>query len=76
MARFLAPGNSLMTDDELCNILYQMVKHDWRDTLHKSGINPSNMNLQDLMDYFEQIELLKAAKQKSDTIVVDDNINK
>eukprot|EP00957_Ditylum_brightwellii_P209017 15359900-Ditylum_brightwellii.AAC.1 len=57
MARFLAPGNNLMADDELCNILYQMVKHDWHDALRKSGRNPSNMNLQDLTDYFKQIEL-------------------
>eukprot|EP00957_Ditylum_brightwellii_P180996 13789037-Ditylum_brightwellii.AAC.1 len=76
MERFLAPGNNLMADDELCNILYQMVKHDWRDALCKSGRNPSNMNLQDLTDYFEQIELLEAVKQKSETIVVDNNNDK
>eukprot|EP00957_Ditylum_brightwellii_P195704 14910960-Ditylum_brightwellii.AAC.1 len=73
MARFLAPGNNLTAGDELCNILYQMVKHDWHDALCKSERNPSNMSLQDLTDYFEQIELLKAVKQKSETIVVDDN---
>eukprot|EP00957_Ditylum_brightwellii_P182685 13915226-Ditylum_brightwellii.AAC.1 len=50
-----------------------MVKHDWCDALHNSGRNPSNMNLQDLMDYFKQIELLKVIKQKFKTIVVDDN---
>eukprot|EP00957_Ditylum_brightwellii_P161380 12287894-Ditylum_brightwellii.AAC.1 len=60
MARFLVPRNNPMADDELCDILYQMVKHDWHDALHKSGRNPSDMNLQDLTDYFEQIELLKA----------------
>eukprot|EP00957_Ditylum_brightwellii_P105663 8057813-Ditylum_brightwellii.AAC.1 len=64
MARFPALGNNLMADDELCNILYQMVKHDWRDALCKLGRNPSDMNLQDLMDYFEQIELLEGLKIK------------
>eukprot|EP00957_Ditylum_brightwellii_P067876 5152227-Ditylum_brightwellii.AAC.1 len=62
-----------MADDDICNILYQMVKHDWRDALCKSGRNPSNMNLQDLTDYFEQIELLKVIKQKPETIVLDDD---
>eukprot|EP00957_Ditylum_brightwellii_P004348 330073-Ditylum_brightwellii.AAC.1 len=65
-----------MADDELCNILYQMVKYDWRDALCKLGRNPSDMNLQDLTDYFEQIELLEAIKQKSKTIIVDDNTDK
>eukprot|EP00957_Ditylum_brightwellii_P094873 7225472-Ditylum_brightwellii.AAC.1 len=65
-----------MADDELCNILYQMVKHDWQDVLCKSERNPTDINLQDLMDYFEQIELLKVVKQKSETIIVDDNTNK
>eukprot|EP00957_Ditylum_brightwellii_P160375 12208823-Ditylum_brightwellii.AAC.1 len=76
MARFPAPGNNPMADDALCNILYQMVKHDWCGALRKSRRNPSNMNSQDLMDYFEQIELLGAAKQKSETIVVDDDTDK
>eukprot|EP00957_Ditylum_brightwellii_P118460 9034896-Ditylum_brightwellii.AAC.1 len=61
MARFPAPGNNLMADDELCDILYQMFKHDWRDALLKSGRNPRDMNLQDLTDYFKQIKLLKAS---------------
>eukprot|EP00957_Ditylum_brightwellii_P144363 10997503-Ditylum_brightwellii.AAC.1 len=65
-----------MADDELCNILYQMVKYDWCDALCKSGRNPSSMNLQDLTDYFKQIELLEVVKQKSKTIVVDDNNDK
>eukprot|EP00957_Ditylum_brightwellii_P077200 5866525-Ditylum_brightwellii.AAC.1 len=73
MARFPAPGNNPMVGDELCDILYQMVKHDWCDALCKLGRNPSDMNLQDLMDYFEQIELLEVVKQKSDTIIVDDD---
>eukprot|EP00957_Ditylum_brightwellii_P013651 1029107-Ditylum_brightwellii.AAC.1 len=34
------------------------------------------MNLQDLTDYFEQIKLLKVVKQKSETIVVNDDNNK
>eukprot|EP00957_Ditylum_brightwellii_P130362 9944432-Ditylum_brightwellii.AAC.1 len=53
-----------------------MVKHDWHDALRKSGRNPSDMNLQDLMGYFEQIELLKGVKQKSKTIIVDDDSDK
>eukprot|EP00957_Ditylum_brightwellii_P199408 15199142-Ditylum_brightwellii.AAC.1 len=62
-----------MVNDELCNILYHMVKHDWHDALHKLERNRSNMNLQDLTDYFEQIELLEVVKQKSKTIIVDDD---
>eukprot|EP00957_Ditylum_brightwellii_P079573 6050323-Ditylum_brightwellii.AAC.1 len=62
-----------MADDELCDILYRMVKHDWHDALRKSRRNPSDMNLQDLTDYFEQIELHEAVKQKSNTVVVDAN---
>eukprot|EP00957_Ditylum_brightwellii_P005316 405692-Ditylum_brightwellii.AAC.1 len=73
LAKFLVPGNTPMMDDELCGILYRMVKHDWRNALCKSGRNPSDMNLQDLTDYFEQIELLEVVKQKSKTIVVDDD---
>eukprot|EP00957_Ditylum_brightwellii_P136229 10389367-Ditylum_brightwellii.AAC.2 len=53
-----------------------MVKHDWRDALCKLGRNSSDMNLQDLTDYFKQIELLKAVKRKSETIVVDDDTDK
>jgi hypothetical protein len=34
------------------------------------------MILQDLMDYFKQIKLLKVIKQASETIVVDDNNEK
>eukprot|EP00957_Ditylum_brightwellii_P012192 921029-Ditylum_brightwellii.AAC.1 len=73
LAKFLVLGNTPMVDDELCNIVYQMVKHDWCDAICKSGRNPSNVNLQDLTDYFKQIELLEVVKQKSKTIVVDDN---
>eukprot|EP00957_Ditylum_brightwellii_P162514 12374444-Ditylum_brightwellii.AAC.1 len=62
-----------MADDELCNILYSIVKHDWCDALCKLGRNLCDMNLQDLTDYFEQIELLDVVKQKSVTTVIDDN---
>eukprot|EP00957_Ditylum_brightwellii_P024938 1885604-Ditylum_brightwellii.AAC.1 len=65
-----------VNEDELCDILYCMVKHDWRDTLRKSGRNSTNMNLQDLMDYFEQIKLLEVVKQKSETIILDDDTDK
>eukprot|EP00957_Ditylum_brightwellii_P175086 13330833-Ditylum_brightwellii.AAC.1 len=65
-----------MADDELCNILYQMAKYDWHDALCKSGRNPSDKNLQDMMDYFEQIELLEVVKQKSETKIVDDDTDK
>eukprot|EP00957_Ditylum_brightwellii_P181008 13789819-Ditylum_brightwellii.AAC.1 len=34
------------------------------------------MNLQDLADYLKQTELLYAVKQKSKTIIVDDNTDK
>eukprot|EP00957_Ditylum_brightwellii_P082192 6249763-Ditylum_brightwellii.AAC.1 len=73
LAKFPVLGNTPMVDDELCNILYQMVKHDWRNAFHKSRRNSSSMNLQDLTECFEQIELLEVVKQKSKTIVVDDN---
>eukprot|EP00957_Ditylum_brightwellii_P179996 13710907-Ditylum_brightwellii.AAC.1 len=35
LATFQVPGNNLMSDDKFCNILYQMVKHDWCDALRK-----------------------------------------
>eukprot|EP00957_Ditylum_brightwellii_P026761 2024496-Ditylum_brightwellii.AAC.1 len=53
LARFLVPGNNPMEDDELCNILYHMVKYDWQDALLKSGRTPTDMSLQDLMDYLD-----------------------
>eukprot|EP00957_Ditylum_brightwellii_P128201 9778007-Ditylum_brightwellii.AAC.1 len=59
-----------MAEDELCSLLYCIVKHD---ALCKSGRNPTDIILQDLMDYFEQIKLLNVIKQKSETIIVDDN---
>eukprot|EP00957_Ditylum_brightwellii_P012725 961675-Ditylum_brightwellii.AAC.1 len=30
LAHFLALDNNPMADDELCNILYRMVKHKWQ----------------------------------------------
>eukprot|EP00957_Ditylum_brightwellii_P203762 15336084-Ditylum_brightwellii.AAC.1 len=53
-----------------------MAKHEWRDALCKLGRNPNGINLQDLIGSFKQIELLKVVKQKSKTIVVDDNTDK
>eukprot|EP00957_Ditylum_brightwellii_P121644 9277070-Ditylum_brightwellii.AAC.1 len=37
---------------------------------------PTGLSFQDLVDYFEQIELLNGVKQKSKTIVVDNNFDK
>eukprot|EP00957_Ditylum_brightwellii_P112985 8615693-Ditylum_brightwellii.AAC.1 len=63
-----------MAKDKLCNILYHMVKHDWREALHKSCRTASNMTIMELEEYFEQIELLGNLKQKgSEIIVVDDD---
>eukprot|EP00957_Ditylum_brightwellii_P134469 10251635-Ditylum_brightwellii.AAC.1 len=77
LARFLAPDNKPMADNELCNILYRMVKHKWQEALHKSGYLSSDMSVSDLVDYFEQIKLLDVLKKKkSETITIDDNSNK
>eukprot|EP00957_Ditylum_brightwellii_P043017 3258740-Ditylum_brightwellii.AAC.1 len=65
-----------MAEDELCNILYRIVKHDWCDALCKLGTTLKDMSLEDLMDYFNQIELLGIVKQESKIIVVDDNNDK
>eukprot|EP00957_Ditylum_brightwellii_P119451 9113472-Ditylum_brightwellii.AAC.1 len=62
-----------MVEDELCNIIYCMVKHDWRNAPRKSGRTPTDLSSQDLVNYFEQIKLLNGVEQKSETIVVDDN---
>eukprot|EP00957_Ditylum_brightwellii_P082408 6265820-Ditylum_brightwellii.AAC.1 len=37
LARFPTPDNKPMGDDKLCNILYWMVKHKWREALRKLG---------------------------------------
>eukprot|EP00957_Ditylum_brightwellii_P117257 8942614-Ditylum_brightwellii.AAC.1 len=37
LAQFPAPDNRPVGDDELCNILYRMVKHEWHEALQKSG---------------------------------------
>eukprot|EP00957_Ditylum_brightwellii_P178350 13583271-Ditylum_brightwellii.AAC.1 len=57
LMHFLIPGNIPMTEDELCNIIYHMAKHDWCNVLRKSGRVPTDLSFQDLVDYFEQIEL-------------------
>eukprot|EP00957_Ditylum_brightwellii_P113611 8662045-Ditylum_brightwellii.AAC.1 len=76
-SHFLAPDNKPMADNELCDILYWMVKHKWQEALRKSGRLSSDMSVTDLVDYFEQIELLDVIKKKkSETITVDDNSNK
>eukprot|EP00957_Ditylum_brightwellii_P100355 7649860-Ditylum_brightwellii.AAC.1 len=33
LARFPAPDKRLMADNELCDILYPMIKHKWREAL-------------------------------------------
>eukprot|EP00957_Ditylum_brightwellii_P046284 3511900-Ditylum_brightwellii.AAC.1 len=65
-----------MAEDELCSIIYHIVKHEWRDALWKSGGTPTDLSFQDLVNSFEQTELLDGVKQKSETIVVDDNSDK
>eukprot|EP00957_Ditylum_brightwellii_P132831 10128906-Ditylum_brightwellii.AAC.1 len=54
-----------MADNKLCDILYLIVKHDWHDALRKSGRSSSEMSVTDLVDYFEQIELLDVIDKKS-----------
>eukprot|EP00957_Ditylum_brightwellii_P077286 5873250-Ditylum_brightwellii.AAC.1 len=65
-----------MAEDELCSIIYCMVKHDWHNALRKSKRTPTDLSFQDLVDYFDQIKLLDGIKQKSETIVVDDDSDK
>eukprot|EP00957_Ditylum_brightwellii_P033755 2558204-Ditylum_brightwellii.AAC.1 len=63
-----------MADNKLCDILYQMVKHKWHEALQKSGRLSLEMSITDLVDYFEQIELLDVIdKKNSKTITVDDD---
>eukprot|EP00957_Ditylum_brightwellii_P096991 7385985-Ditylum_brightwellii.AAC.1 len=77
LAQFAAPDNRPMVDDKLCNILYQMVKHNWCDALRKSGCSSLEMSVTNLVDYFEQIELLDVIdKKKSKAITVDDDSDK
>eukprot|EP00957_Ditylum_brightwellii_P165549 12603365-Ditylum_brightwellii.AAC.1 len=66
-----------MGDNKLCDILYRMVKHEWRKALRKSGRCSSEMSVTDLVDYFKQIELLDCIdKKKSKAITVDDDSDK
>eukprot|EP00957_Ditylum_brightwellii_P176662 13455693-Ditylum_brightwellii.AAC.1 len=58
LAQFPTPDNRPLADNKLCNILYQLVKHEWRKALRKSARSSSEMRVTDLVDYFEQIELL------------------
>eukprot|EP00957_Ditylum_brightwellii_P138840 10583043-Ditylum_brightwellii.AAC.1 len=53
-----------MADNELCDILYQMVKHKWHKALQKSGCSSLEMSAISLVDYFEQIELLDVTDKK------------
>eukprot|EP00957_Ditylum_brightwellii_P002356 180811-Ditylum_brightwellii.AAC.1 len=66
-----------MADNKLCDILYWMVKHEWREDLRKSGGSSSEMSVTNPVDYFEQIELLDCIdKKNSEAITVDDNSDK
>eukprot|EP00957_Ditylum_brightwellii_P141249 10761694-Ditylum_brightwellii.AAC.1 len=53
-----------------------MVKHDWHNALWKSGRTPTDLSLQDLVNYFEQFELLSGVKQKSEAIIVGGDADK
>eukprot|EP00957_Ditylum_brightwellii_P072289 5495149-Ditylum_brightwellii.AAC.1 len=64
LADFLAPDNNPMTDNKFCNILYCMVKHEWRDALRKSSCAPMDMSITNLVDYFKQIKLLEVVDKK------------
>eukprot|EP00957_Ditylum_brightwellii_P096038 7316683-Ditylum_brightwellii.AAC.1 len=64
LARFPALDNKPMGDNELCDILYRMVKHEWHEALWKLGRSSSEMCVTDLVDYFEQIELLDGLEKK------------
>eukprot|EP00957_Ditylum_brightwellii_P047270 3590648-Ditylum_brightwellii.AAC.1 len=48
LTHFPVPGNTLMAENELCDIIYCMIKHDWRDALCKSGRTPNDLSFQDL----------------------------
>eukprot|EP00957_Ditylum_brightwellii_P084350 6414772-Ditylum_brightwellii.AAC.1 len=77
LVQFPAPDNRLMADNKLCDILYQMVKHEWRKALRKSGCLSLDMIITNLFSYFEQIKLLDIIDMnKSETITVDDDSNK
>eukprot|EP00957_Ditylum_brightwellii_P205108 15342320-Ditylum_brightwellii.AAC.1 len=58
LAYFPVLGNTPMVEDELCNILCQMVKHDWCDALCKFGRTLMEMSIKDMLHSFEQIKLL------------------
>eukprot|EP00957_Ditylum_brightwellii_P085965 6540589-Ditylum_brightwellii.AAC.1 len=76
LTHFPAQGHNPMVEDELCNIIYQIVKHGWRNALCKSSRKSTDLSFQDLVDYFKQIKLLDDIKQKPKTIVVDNNTDK
>eukprot|EP00957_Ditylum_brightwellii_P116416 8880254-Ditylum_brightwellii.AAC.1 len=76
LAHFPVPGNALIAEDKLCNILYQMMKHDWCNALCKSDRMPTDMSLEGFVNHFEQTKLLKCIKQKADAIIGDDNSEK
>eukprot|EP00957_Ditylum_brightwellii_P109027 8316972-Ditylum_brightwellii.AAC.1 len=77
MALFPAPDNRPMADNKLYDILYRMVKQEWRKALRKSGCLSLEMSVTDQVDYFEQIKLLDIIdKKKSKAIMVDDNSDK
>eukprot|EP00957_Ditylum_brightwellii_P073134 5558631-Ditylum_brightwellii.AAC.1 len=76
LAQFPVPDNTPRIEDDLCRLLYQMVKHNWCNALCNSGRIQMDMSLEYLVDYLEQIKFLEVVKQKSKTVVVDDDISK
>eukprot|EP00957_Ditylum_brightwellii_P025388 1920362-Ditylum_brightwellii.AAC.1 len=76
LVHFPVPGNNLMVEDELRAIIYHMVKYDWHNDLHKSSRMTTDLSLQYLVYYFEQVELLNGVKQKAENVVADNNSNK
>eukprot|EP00957_Ditylum_brightwellii_P021023 1584469-Ditylum_brightwellii.AAC.1 len=46
LTHFPAPGNNPMAEDEMCNIIYCIVKHNWCNALHKSCRTPTDLSLQ------------------------------
>eukprot|EP00957_Ditylum_brightwellii_P132656 10115632-Ditylum_brightwellii.AAC.1 len=59
-----------MAEDELCSIIYCMVKHDQRNALWKSERTPTDLILQELVDYFEQIKLIDGVKQSQKQLLL------
>eukprot|EP00957_Ditylum_brightwellii_P210298 15364807-Ditylum_brightwellii.AAC.1 len=59
LSRFPVPKNDSMAKDKLCNILYFIVKHNWREALCKSSRTASNMTVIELEEHIELLDNLK-----------------